>query len=396
MCIQNKMPKVHQIEWKYLIENFQASDNEKTLTKYLIKTFTGVKPEKHYDFYGLFQSPINLACKYGEVDILEAFEGIDTLKDAIKAANTEIEDIMTERYLQKCPTFEFSEPYLDEEDFQCYLPYHVACENGHLAIVEILSDSNIYRDPIDQNPFHLTSLDYAVSGNQHHIVDYMIRKDFIHGYESTDYSGNSIYHRAAKYSDVEMLDTLMYLAICRMEYRFEIIAKPTYLNNFTSALSVASDAGRLENVEFIMEWLEMVEKSDPSVEEVNFHEPNDYGMTPLHRAASNGHFEIVKYLISKGANPDAQDDSGYTPIHYALLMKEPIEFRNYDLTIPLHLTKGHIEVVKYLALVCQNPNLANVDGKTPVFLSLLSDNGYEILPYLIQKQFQDKKNFWKL
>ena len=396
MCIQNKMPKVHQMEWKYLIKNFQASGTENTLTKYLIKTFTGVKPETHYDFHGLFQSPINLACKYGEVDILEAFS-LDTLKDAIKAANTEIQDIMTERYLQKCPTFEFSEPYLDEEEFQCYLPYNIACENGHLDIVEILSDKNIHSDPNDKNPFHLTPLDYAVSGNQHHIVDHMIQNDFLRGYESTDFSGNSIYHRAAKYSDVEMLDTLMNLALFRMEYKFEIIAKASYLNDFTTVVSVACDAGRLENVKFVVEWIEMVvNSSDPNDEKVDIHEPTDYGMTPLHRAASNGHFEVVKYLITKGANPIAQDDFGYTPIHYALLMKEPIEYKSFDLTIPLHLTKGHIETVKYLVSVCKNSNIPSVDGKTPVFMSLLSDNGKEILPYLIQKQLQDKKNFWKL
>ena len=63
---------------------------------------------------------------------------------------------------------------------------------------------------------------------------------------------------------------------------------------------------------------------------------------------------------------------------------------------PLHLTKDQIEIVKFLASICQNPNKANQQGDTPIHLSLQCDNGMEILPYLIQKEYQDKFNYWKL
>ena len=401
-CIENnQMPEVFQREWRQLIEYFQASNAEKSLTKYLIKTLISVKQERHYEFYGLYKSAVNLACKYGKIDILTAFENLNILKDVIETANSEIHDIMKDRCLKNNPDYEFQQSYLPEEEFQCYLPYNIACENGHLDIVKMLS--KIYRDPLDSNPFHLTALDYAVSGNQHHIVEYIIEKDFIRRYEASDYCGNFIYHRAAKYSDVKMLDLLMNRAIRRMDEGYEVIALTSLKNEYTTVLSVASDAGKLENVKFIIDWIDLERSKrkgelydSDDEEELDIHEPTDYGMTPLHRAASNGHFEVVKYLITKGANPIAQDDFGYTPIHYALLMKEPIEYKSFDLTIPLHLTKGHIETVKYLVSVCKNSNIPSVDGKTPVFMSLLSDNGKEILPYLIQKQFQDKKNFWKL
>ena len=67
----------------------------------------------------------------------------------------------------------------------------------------------ILTDPINSNPFRFTSLDYAVSGNQHHIVEYMIEKKLLKGYEMKDAYGMSIFHRAAKYSDVEMLGLLL-------------------------------------------------------------------------------------------------------------------------------------------------------------------------------------------
>ena len=42
-----------------------------------------------------------------------------------------------------------------------------------------------------------------------------------------------------------------------------------------------------------------------------------YGWTPLHSAAFNGHKEIVELLIDNGADLDAKNILGVTPLHYA-------------------------------------------------------------------------------
>ncbi|ORY75535.1 ankyrin, partial [Neocallimastix californiae] len=42
------------------------------------------------------------------------------------------------------------------------------------------------------------------------------------------------------------------------------------------------------------------------------------GPTPLHFAASNGHAQVVDYLLERGADPDIEDQYGCTPIDIAL------------------------------------------------------------------------------
>ena len=41
-------------------------------------------------------------------------------------------------------------------------------------------------------------------------------------------------------------------------------------------------------------------------------------MTPLHYASFNGHFETVKILIKKGADPNFKDGDDMTALHLAL------------------------------------------------------------------------------
>ncbi|KDO17811.1 TKL protein kinase [Saprolegnia parasitica CBS 223.65] len=50
--------------------------------------------------------------------------------------------------------------------------------------------------------------------------------------------------------------------------------------------------------------------------------------TPLHRAAYNGHVDVARLLLDKGADVEASNANGYTPLHYAAQGKKPemVEF----------------------------------------------------------------------
>lgn len=43
------------------------------------------------------------------------------------------------------------------------------------------------------------------------------------------------------------------------------------------------------------------------------------GMTPLHHAAAQGHSNACELLLQKGANPNVEDKNGNSPLHYAIL-----------------------------------------------------------------------------
>ena len=88
------------------------------------------------------------------------------------------------------------------------------------------------------------------------------------------------------------------------------------------------------------------------------------GKCAIHFAADQGHVEIVKFLATLVDNPNPQDTLGYTPIYHAA-------------------SEGHLEIVKYLAPLSQiDINASSYTEKmTPIHTAALSGHS-EVVKFL--------------
>lgn len=115
----------------------------------------------------------------------------------------------------------------------------------------------------------------------------------------------------------------------------------------------AAERGELDSVRALLE-------SDPQLLNVI----DQGGYTPLHKAAYNGHVEIVEYLISKGADLNALSNSGSTPLHGAAF-------------------HGHPDAVRALIEKGAEIDIKNNGGYTP-FLGACAGGRFDAASLLIE------------
>ncbi|EAY00952.1 histone-lysine N-methyltransferase, H3 lysine-9 specific, putative [Trichomonas vaginalis G3] len=79
-------------------------------------------------------------------------------------------------------------------------------------------------------------------------------------------------------------------------------------------------------------------------------------------ASIEGHLEIVQYLISIGADKEAKDNDGYTPL-----------LRSSE--------KGHLEVVQYLISIGADKEAKDNKGRSLMYFA--KDNVKKFLKYVV-------------
>ncbi len=110
----------------------------------------------------------------------------------------------------------------------------------------------------------------------------------------------------------------------------------------------------------------------------------DYGRTPLHIAARSGHSEVAALLLAGGAEIDAANPSGLTPLHMSAIWGQAdvaelllancaeVDAENVDRSTPLHLTvaSGHSEVAELLLANGAEVNAQRRGRVTPLRVAL--------------------------
>ena len=80
--------------------------------------------------------------------------------------------------------------------------------------------------------------------------------------------------------------------------------------------------------------------------------------TPLHKASKYGRIEVVKYLINKGANVNAKNQKGETPLH--------LQIENFR--VHLQSPQSFVEVAKLLIENGGEVNCKDMKDRTPLYL----------------------------
>lgn len=150
-------------------------------------------------------------------------------------------------------------------------------------------------------------------------------------------------------------------------------------------LHLCSRDGNLEVVKFLLE------------KGVDIASKNNYGETPLHLSSENGKLEVVKFLLEKGADieskfPFRRSPFPMDPLHE--LRKDKLKKgtwvskkgKDYGIT-PLHMaaTSGsNLEVVKFLLEKGANIESKQLDRKTPLHVAVESGD-FDLVKLLLER-----------
>ena len=119
----------------------------------------------------------------------------------------------------------------------------------------------------------------------------------------------------------------------------------------TTLLQWASANGDLEIVRLLVS-----KGADPNLRDM-------YGNTALHNACYNGHLDVVLFLASNGSDLEARDNKGVRPLHAAC-------------------EEGHLEVAKVLIDRHNvDVNALSYDGKTPTRICTMKGH-HAVMQYL--------------
>ena len=184
---------------------------------------------------------------------------------------------------------------------------HVACENGSVAVVQVLIENDALIDIVAVTNKD-TPLVLAAGAGHNKIVTILISKGANVNHQNA--YGNSALHQASKHH---------HLAVCQS--LINAGANVDLKNNKGSTplmLACLNEETSNSNKD-MMKLFKLLIDSGANVNEVD-----NNGASAFHAAASSNNVKLLECLLESGANAMAKDSDGRTPLKMA-------EFHNHEL-----------------------------------------------------------------
>lgn len=201
------------------------------------------------------------------------------------------------------------------EGYRKRTPLHVIAEHDHLESIQIIHNSILLKEAFKNNysfrlcatdEDDLTPIHLAARKGSHRILEYMINKCNEHGYEIEkiltflDEEDSTPLHAAIDGGHLLVVDVLLKYG-----------SSPTATRDKQSPpIHLASSQGKIEMVKA------MVRHTNIEI----IHCRDQYGQTPLHRCThAIDSYQMIAYFVELGAEVDATDVTGKTPLHAAII-----------------------------------------------------------------------------
>ncbi|WMT84150.1 ankyrin repeat domain-containing protein [Wolbachia endosymbiont of Listronotus oregonensis] len=279
---------------------------------------------------------------------------------------------------------------VDDTDRYGRTPLYCASWNGHLGVVKYLVEKGA--DINAQDKGGETSLDAATDQKHDDVVGYLKQvqlnqelliaaqygnfdevRDLVSQGASlnTKYSnGMTVMHSAAYGGNLDIVKYFVADAKNSLEIKD---------NGSRVPLHYAAYNGKLDVVKYFIDE----EKVDVNLKDSD-------GQTALHMASGGSHLDVVEYLASKGADIKAKDKDGKTPLDIAIDQKHDsivkyLKQAQLNEQLLAAVKDSDFNEVQGLVNRGANVNAKDKDGKTPLHYASQSYHRLGMVKYLISK-----------
>ncbi|XP_068096674.1 E3 ubiquitin-protein ligase MIB2 isoform X3 [Hyperolius riggenbachi] len=255
---------------------------------------------------------------------------------------------------------------------------YIAVNKGFADVVQVLC---IPHCAVNVQDLHGdTPLHYAITADYRSIIEILTEVPNIDFTVQNQQGFNLLHHSALKGNELavrKILDRARQLVDSKKEDGFTALHLAT-LNNHQEVVDILIKEGRCD---------------------VNLR--NNRNQTPIHLAVTHGHINLVHLLVTEGADVNAEDEDGDTPMHIVLVQQhltalEPDgigsamlnKLQSTGLLGNTELNFG-TAIACYLALSGADINYANHRGKSP--LDLITDGRIAHLVKNFSQRFREQQ-----